>query len=129
MIVPVTVGDNVGEELGQALGLVAEQLRSTLPGVTLTSHHGENDHFPWWFVARLSNGAKAVDVTVECQQRGAIVEVRADISRENGFVLQEAPPVIVPVEELNNARLAEELKPAQAFLLGHLESFRRELTE
>jgi len=113
---------------------MAESIRRALPAATCAVHHGRNEDFPWWVVARFTHGAqeaKSVDVSIECQRRNGLVWLRADVARETGYVLSESPVTehtLAGDEESAGCGLEERLKQIEEFLLNQVPTITRELT-
>lgn len=131
MTVPASVENLLGNRLDPVLARMAAQVHEALPEAGYAVHHGGNERFPAWVVARFSNGDKVVDVSVECQWRDARLEIRVDVARENGFVLQEYSTILAaaPSEEtLPGGRLEETLQQVESFLLQQVDGIRQELS-
>ncbi|MCI0681891.1 MAG: hypothetical protein L0Y71_07280 [Gemmataceae bacterium] len=78
-------------QVEEVLQRLAAQVRASVPGVQCRIHHGSNDAFAWWVVARFSNpkDEHQVDVSVECRTNGPQCLIAADVAREDGTVLHE----------------------------------------
>lgn len=93
-------------EIQQRLDCVLEQLaaavRQRVPSLRYAVQHGGNESFPWWVVARFTNGtdeAKAVDVSIDCQGTPQGWSIHADVAREDGLVLQELPALTLALPD------------------------------
>jgi hypothetical protein len=123
-----------GQRLELVLQNMAERIRVVYPSVTCAIHHGQNEDFPWWVVARfVYPGAEShsVDVSVECQRRDGVLQLRADIARENGYVLSEFSAVErtrTQDGQATGAWFEERLKQIEEFLLQQIPTIRGELT-
>jgi hypothetical protein len=123
----------VKQRLELVLQNMAERIRVVCPTVTCAIHHGQNEDFPWWVVARFGYPeaeAKSLDVSVECHRRDGVLQLRADIARENGYVLSEfsaVEPARTQDEQTADAWFEERLKQIEGFLLQQIPTITREL--
>jgi len=126
--------NQAGHRFDGVLEKMAQGIRRALPAATCAVHHGRNEDFPWWVVARFTYGekeAKSVDVSVECQRRNGVLWLRADVARESGYVLSEFPAseqTLARAEESADSWLEERLKQIEEFLLNQVPAITRELT-
>jgi hypothetical protein len=71
-----------------------------------------------------------VDASVECQRRNGVLQLRADIARENGYVLSEfsaVEPAPSQDEQTTDSWFEERLKQIEGFLLQQIPTITREL--
>jgi hypothetical protein len=112
---------------------MVERLQRSVPTAQCRSHHGSNDSFVWRVVARFSNSAneaKIIDVSVDCRSRGTSIQIRADVAREDGLVLEEFIGEEIPTLPRNGEGVIvgeEEVDRVQAFLLEQVDRISREL--
>src|SRR6266446_4276758 len=100
------------QRLDRALEQLAAQIQRNVPAMRYSCQHGSNDRFPWWVVARFANGTeenKVVDISIDCRGTANAWCIRADLARENGFVLRELPAreMVLPGNEEQRADLIE----------------------
>lgn len=112
-IVTPVVPDLV-HRLEQTLKHLAAEVRHIIPSLRVSIQHGRNDSFPWWTVARFSDGTdgtKVIDVSIDCRATPEGWSIRADIAREDGHVLRESADMQGPrlANGASPAALAEEL--------------------
>ena len=89
----IFASSEIAGRVERALKELAAQVQCSVPAVRCTVQHGGNDNFPWWLVARFANGAdesKVVDVSIECRGTSQDWTIRADLARENGWVIRES---------------------------------------
>ena len=124
----------MGDRFDLVLEKMAEEVRRVLPAATCAIHHGHNDDFPWWVVARFTDGdkvARSVDVSIECQRRNGALRLRADVACERGYVLSEFPAseyTLAGDEKSAGHWLHERLKQIEEFLLEQVPTITREIT-
>ena len=126
-------GVSAQQQLEAVLTRLAEQVRRRVPGIECRIHHGSNDHFPWWVVARFSNpvdDSKIVDISLECRSADPTLAIQADLAREDGTVLQEflghdTSPL--PVNRANGPAPAEAFQSLESFLLQQVDCLSAEL--
>ncbi len=119
----------------RALKELAAQVQRSVPAVRCTVQHGGNDSFPWWIVARFANGAdesKVVDVSIECRGTSEDWTIRADLARENGWVIRESSALSssAPANGAERPGEPEEdgVKQLEVFLIEQADCLRQELT-
>src|SRR4051812_39619032 len=114
---------------------MARQLKQSHPSLTCMIHHGRNETFTWWVVARFSYGpgeAQVLDVSVECRRRDSSLQVQADVATESGLVLDEVSLPSASGTETNGAEgtlSGETLERIEHFLKGQVEGMRQQLRE
>ncbi len=121
------------QRLDQALEQLAAEVKQQVPALRYSIQHGGNDSFPWWVVARFVNGAnetRVVDVPIDCRGTPHVWSVRADVTREDGFVLKELPAL--PLNGLLHDERApgsveDVLRPLEGFLIRQAQCISEEL--
>lgn len=125
--------DRTAQQLDVILDRLTAQVRLRMPDVQCRIHHGANDHFAWWVVARLSNPnneSKIIDVSIECRSTESGWGARADLAREDGTVLQELPAEgleALPKPGIDAVLPADAMRRVESFLLGNVECLVAEL--
>lgn len=126
--------DRTGQQLDGILDRLTAQVRLRIPALHCRIHHGGNDHFAWWVVARLSNPSdesKIVDVSIECRSAESRWDIGADLAREDGTVLQAWAAEGAGVERragANGVPSADALRSIENFLLRQVECLVGELS-
>jgi hypothetical protein len=125
--------DVVRHELDSTLAALAEEVRERIPNLQYQSHHGGNESFPWWVVARFSNPAdprKVIDITIECRSLEPELRFEADFAREDGTVLHDfvSGAACPRSGSGSDPRLEEALQELKAFLREHVECLSKELS-
>jgi len=130
----IVSGTAIASRVERVLKELAAQIQESVPALRYTVQHGGNDRFPWWIVARFANGAdesKAVDVSIDCRGTPQDWTIRADLARENGWVLCESsafrPSAPTNGAERPGALEQDVLKQLEDFLSEQADCLRREL--
>jgi hypothetical protein len=126
--------DRTGQQLDAVLDRLTTQVRLRIPDLHCRVHHGANDHYAWWVVARLSNPgdeSKIVDISIECRSPESGIDIHVDLAREDGTVLRELPADglgVPPRTCVNGVLLSDAIRHVEDFLLGQVECLVGELS-
>ena len=90
--------DDTWESLEGLFRRMADSVRDSAAGTTLTCGRSSNEVFPFRCYASFGSGTKTLDVSIDIRLAGEDLLIGADIAREEGFVLFEVPEARVSTQ-------------------------------
>lgn len=130
MMISQRIWTQLSDRLTNVFQELAEQVKQSIPELTIMSGRSDNAVFPFRAYATyaVTGDRMPVDVSVDCKLVGEQLIIRVDVAKENGLVLSEFSDQQVAVHTVSaEAEAVRIFSEIEAYLRNQVELIRGEL--